>query len=244
MFGFFIAITIGSGNNGVILGGREGGLPRTHRAADLDRDRDPALPALRHRPADLADALLHAAHRAAVGVFVGARAAHDARAAVLVARSASRPRHSPRRRSSLRCARACSGSSTAASTAPATTPRRPSRRSALRLRDAVDVETVLRRARGRCGRLTRAGSRHRLGEVVRRLAVTRISRVTLAIVGLFLALAACNIVLSSEIPAGLGLKGVGIITLPVRRRRPAHRPPPAAELDRLDPPRARIRRCS
>ena len=57
--------------------------------------------------------------------------------------------------------------------------------------------------------------------------MTRISRVTLAIVGLFLALAACNMVLSSQIPAGLGLKGVGIITLPfaavgllIVRRRP------------------------
>ena len=55
----------------------------------------------------------------------------------------------------------------------------------------------------------------------------RVSPVTLAIVGLFLGLAALNIVLSAKIPAGLGLKGVGIITLPfavvgllIVRRRP------------------------
>ena len=60
VFGFFVAITIGTSSNGALLGDREGGLPRADRAADLDRDRDPPLPAVRDRPADLADALLRA----------------------------------------------------------------------------------------------------------------------------------------------------------------------------------------
>ena len=53
------------------------------------------------------------------------------------------------------------------------------------------------------------------------------SPVTAGIVGLFLGLAACNVALSTRIPAGTGLKGVAIITLPfaavglvVARRRP------------------------
>jgi hypothetical protein len=55
----------------------------------------------------------------------------------------------------------------------------------------------------------------------------RISPVTAAVVGLFVALVACNLALSVRIPPGTGLKGVGIITLPfavvgllVARRRP------------------------
>ena len=55
----------------------------------------------------------------------------------------------------------------------------------------------------------------------------RISPVTLGIAGLILGLAACNLVTSTQIPSGTGLKGVGIITLPfavvgllVARRRP------------------------
>jgi hypothetical protein len=55
----------------------------------------------------------------------------------------------------------------------------------------------------------------------------RISPVTWGVVGLLLALAACNVFTSTEIPSGTGLKGVGIITLPfaavglvVARRRP------------------------
>ena len=71
------------------------------------------------------------------------RAAHDRTCCRSRRRSASQRRRSPRPRCSTRCGCGCSGSSTAASTAPATTPRRRSRRSALRLRDAVDVETVL-----------------------------------------------------------------------------------------------------
>jgi hypothetical protein len=57
--------------------------------------------------------------------------------------------------------------------------------------------------------------------------VRRISPVTLAIVGAFVALVVANLVLSHDIPSGTGLKGVGILTLPffavgllVARRRP------------------------
>jgi len=57
----------------------------------------------------------------------------------------------------------------------------------------------------------------------------RISPVTLAIVGAFIALVAANLVLSHDIPSGWGLKGIGIITLPffavgllVARRRPGN----------------------
>jgi hypothetical protein len=55
----------------------------------------------------------------------------------------------------------------------------------------------------------------------------RISPVTLGIVGLLVALAACYLASSTQIPSGTGLKGVGIITLPfaavgllIVRRRP------------------------
>jgi len=57
--------------------------------------------------------------------------------------------------------------------------------------------------------------------------VRRISPVTLAIAGAFVALVAANLVLSHDIPSGTGLKGIGIITLPffavgllIARRRP------------------------
>jgi hypothetical protein len=57
--------------------------------------------------------------------------------------------------------------------------------------------------------------------------VKRISPVTLAILGAFLALVAANLILSHKIPSGTGLKGIGIVTLPffavglvVARRRP------------------------
>ena len=59
------------------------------------------------------------------------------------------------------------------------------------------------------------------------MTLPRISPVTLGIVGLLVALAACNLVTSTEIPSGTGLKGVGILTLPfaavgllIARRRP------------------------
>jgi hypothetical protein len=62
---------------------------------------------------------------------------------------------------------------------------------------------------------------------MRRARLPRISPVTLGIVGLLLALAACNLARSTKIPSGTGLKGVGIITLPfavvgllIARRRP------------------------
>ena len=55
----------------------------------------------------------------------------------------------------------------------------------------------------------------------------RISPVTLAIAGGFVALAITNLVLSHAIPSGTGLKGIGILTLPffgvgllIARRRP------------------------
>lgn len=57
----------------------------------------------------------------------------------------------------------------------------------------------------------------------------RISPVTLGILGLLVALVAANLALSHAIPAGTGLKGVGVITLPfaavgllVARRRPGN----------------------
>ena len=45
----------------------------------------------------------------------------------------------------------------------------------LRLRDAVDVETVLDELADRCGRLARAGSRHGVGQIVKRIRLRRIS---------------------------------------------------------------------
>ena len=160
------AVLVGdeSGCSGVSASSSDGRHARLARPSDRDRDRHHPLPALRDRPADLADALVCAADRAARRRLRGARPADDARAAVLLARSASPRRRSRRWRSSTRCAAASSASSTAASTARTTTPRRRSPRSRRACADAVDVDTVLDELAAQQPHIPRAGARDRVDE--------------------------------------------------------------------------------
>ena len=98
------------------------GLFGARLAPDRRRRRDPALPALRHRPRDLADADLRRAHRHARRAYLGARAAAGGVLAVAAARtSRSRSRRSPWPRCSCPRARGSRARSTGASTAAATT---------------------------------------------------------------------------------------------------------------------------
>ena len=225
--GFFVAITVGTGNHGNRLGVRESGLPRADRAPDLDRDRDPALSPVRDRPADLEDALVRAADRSARGRLRGSSSCSRRASSRSRLRSASPPRPSPRPACSRRCARRLQRLvdrrfNRARYDAEATVAA-----FGARLRDAVDVETVLDELAAAAAGSLEPCARHRLGQVMTLARLPRLSPVTLGIVGLILALAALNIVRSTEIPPQTGLKGVGIITLPfaavgllVARRRP------------------------
>ena len=218
-----------------LLGDRQGRLLRADRAADLDRDRDPALPAVRHRPADLAHALLRAPHRAARRRLRRARAAHDARAAVLLAGRRRRLDARSPRRSSAPCAAACSGSSTAASTAPATTPRRPSPRSAPAcatpsIRRPSSASSPPPPAARSSRRTSRSGSsreadlpRHAWDPRAARRARGSESRAF------------------ARHSVGHRTEGGRDHHAPVRRGRPARRAAPAGEFDRLDPARVHVR---
>ena len=149
--GFSPAAATGLGRTARHLSNTLGFLFRCVVSAARHRHRDPQVPPVRDRPADQPHALVRDRDGSLVGVFVGSSSlATDvlplsSPVGVAASTLAAAALFNPLRRRVQRLV-------DRRFNRPATTPRRPLRRSALRLRDAVDLDTVLDELAGTAAR--------------------------------------------------------------------------------------------